>query len=61
MGSREHIMFCPVDKLGLADGETAPKQKDNTLPILVERLYGGIGKLLPTVMLVRACLVGPHG
>ena len=54
-------MAAAVDVLRLADGETAPKQKDNTLPILVERLYGGIGKLLPTVMLVRACLVGPHG
>ena len=54
-------MLCIVYQRLLGNGVAAPKEEDETAALLAEGRYGGIGKGLPTVVLVAAGLMGTDG
>ena len=59
--SRQHIVLGGVYQRFLGDGIAAPEEEDDTRTLLAEGLDGGIGELLPAVLLVAACLMGTNG
>ena len=59
MRCRQHIVPRTVDILCLADGKTAPQHKHDACALLSQRLYGGIRKQLPSLVLVRPRLMRP--
>ena len=60
MGGGKHIVFAAVYHCRFADGITAPEEEYEPLSLLRERTDGGIGELLPPVVLVRAGGMGAH-
>ena len=53
-------MLVPVDERSLLLGIGAPKNEYQMLALFCQGADGGIGKLFPTLALVRACLVGTN-
>ena len=54
-------MFAPIDEGPFLLGIGSPKDEHQMLPLLGQNTDGGIGKFLPTLALVRACLMGTDG
>ena len=61
MGGCQHQMLVPVDEGPLLLGVSSPKDEHQVFPLFGQGTDGGIGKLLPTLALVRTCLMGTDG
>ena len=57
----EHEVFAAVNECALLLCIGPPKYEYKVLTLLGEATYGGIGKLFPSLTLVRACLVCLYG
>ena len=56
----DDAVLCAVDMRALCFGVIAPQNKHHMLALTGERFNRRIGKLLPTLVLVRAGGVGAH-
>ena len=61
MGGLDDQMFFSIDEGAFSLGVVAPKDEDEMIPRLGETVNDGVGKEFPTLVLMRACLMGPDG
>lgn len=52
------VMFGSVDHRPLGLGVAPPEDKNETLPLFIQNLHDGVGKVFPTFFLMGARLTG---
>ena len=61
VGGCQHQVLLAVDECTLLLGIGTPKDEHQVLPLVGQCTDGCVGKFLPTLALVRACLVSTYG
>ena len=61
MDRLEDEMAGSINQRGFGTGIPAPEDEDQMVTMMVQRLYGCIGKLLPTLTLMACRLMGSDG